>query len=635
MLRVLTPLGPDGVRRWAGTAGRCGVAVAAAVRHRTPEDRAEAEPAGSANGPIVVVGDLRIDNRDELAGALGLADAHAVPDSAFVVAAYERWGEDLLSRLLGDFAVAIVDRRRGGVLLARDHVGNFPLTVHERPGVVAFASNALALTGLDGVGHSLDARRAAEVLALVYASESTFVEGVRWLEPGAAMWVDHSSVRSWSWWTPDPHAIVDLGSPEAHERELREAFDRSVAARLRSVGQVGASTSGGLDSSSAAATAARLLAPTPLPTYTSSPPVEWSGGKRPGWDQDESGLVRKLAELHPNMEPSFVHVSAGESLFDLHERLWELGASPLRNPTNLLWLNVIHERAGARGVTALLTGARGNLYFSADGPDWLVALLRRGRLVRTLREMRAWAHVSRGGWYRTARSHLVPPLLPVRLKRMALAAAGKSRDPVRDWVAAVGLQAEVALDLDLPGRLPWLDQRRRVDAHEVALHLTRAGASQADFRSALAAATGAEERDPTSDRRVLEIAMRQPEWVRRHDGIPRAVVRGAMADRLPPEIVHRWVRGEQLPDWLDLMTAARAEVATELEQLEDHPTSRELIDTDRLRRLVDRWPNRTLHTDPVVIRDYKLVLWRALVVSRYLRWFEQRAAAVRLGSAPN
>jgi asparagine synthase (glutamine-hydrolysing) len=632
MLGVLAPLGPDGVGRWAGTAGRCGVAVAAAVRHRTPEDRAEAQPAESADGSIVVVGDLRIDNRDELAGALGLADAPAVPDSAFVLAAYERWGRDLPSRLLGDFAVAIVDRPRGGVLLARDHVGNFPLAVHERPGTLAFASTALALTGLEGVGHSLDVRRAAEVLGLVDGSASTFVEGVRWLGPGAAMWVGDAGVRSWSWWTPDPQAIVDLGSPEAHERELRQAFERSVAVRLRSVGRVGAATSGGLDSSSAAATAAGLLAPEPLPTYTSAPPPGWRGGKVPGWDADESGLVLKLAALHSNMEPSFVHVPAGESPFDLHERLWELGAGPIRNPCNLLWLNAIHERAGARGATTLLTGARGNMYFSADGPDWLVALVRRGRLGTAVREAGAWARVSRRGWYRTVRNLLVYPLLPARLQRLALTVAGKP-DPLREWIGSVALRPEVVRELDLPARVPNLDQHRRVDARAVALYVVQSGANQADGRAALDAATGVEQSDPTSDRRVLEVAMRQPEWVRRHDGIARAVVRGAMADRLPPEIVHRRARGEQLPDWLDVMTAARAEVTSELQQLEDHPASRELIDTDRLRRLVDRWPDRALHTDPAVIRDYRLALWRALVVSRYLRWFERRAASVRLGAS--
>ena len=66
-----------------------------------------------------------------------------------------------------------------------------------------------------------------------------------------------------------------------------------------------------------------------------------------------------------------------------------------------------------------------------------------------------------------------------------------------------------------------------------------------------------------------------------------------MADRLPPEIVHRTRRGEQLPDWLDVMTAARPELARELEELEEHRRRGELIDAARLRRLIDRWPDRT------------------------------------------
>jgi hypothetical protein len=42
---------------------------------------------------------------------------------------------------------------------------------------------------------------------------------------------------------------------------------------------------------------------------------------------------------------------------------------------------------------------------------------------------------------------------------------------------------------------------------------------------------------------------------------------------------------------------------------------------------MDRWPERTTRADPVVVRDYRLALLRALLVSRYLRWFERRGAA--------
>jgi asparagine synthase (glutamine-hydrolysing) len=623
VMSTLGPLGRDGGGSWAGTAGGCGVAVAAALRHATPEDTVDRQPAESADGSLVLVADLRLDNRDELAGALSLADAPTVPDSAFVLAAYERWGDDALDRLQGEFALALVDRRRGGVLLARDHVGSRPLVIHERRGVTAFASNALALTGLEGVGHTLDARRAAEVFGLVYVSERTFVEGVRAVPAATAVWISDAGARRWRWWRPDPTAIVDLGSAEAHERELRDALDGAVGPRLRSLRAVAAGTSGGLDSTSAAATAARLLAPDPLPTYTSAPPSGWDGPARPDWDADESPLVRKLADLHPNMAPRFVHLNPGGSLFDRHEAFWELGAGPVRNPCNFLWMHAILERARADGVGTLLSGARGNMAFSADGPGWLVSLLRSGRGRAAFREAVAWSRLPGNGAYRTVRNGLVYAAMPVGGRRIVHRLTGK--DLPRLWAMSTALRPAVAAELDLPAMVPALRDPRGAEARELALWVVQAGASNADTQAAAAGLTGVEERDPTVDRRVLEVAMRQPEHVRRHDGTARAVVRGAMADRLPPEILHRTRRGEQLPDWLDLMTASRDEIRGELDQLTEHETSRALVDTDRLRRLVDNWPDRSARNQTNVIRDYRLALLRALVISRYLRWFERRA----------
>jgi len=628
MMRALAPLGPDGGGIWAGTAGRCGVAVGGALRRSTPEDSAERQPASSADGSLILAGDLRLDNRDELAAALGLADERSVPDGAFVLAAYERWGEALPERILGDFALAIVDRRRGGVLLARDHVGMRPLVVHQRPGVVAFASTAHALTAFDGVGHALDVRRVVEVLALALNSERTFVDGVRWLPPAGALWVDPSGTREWDWWNADPHEIVDLGSAAAHERELREGLERAVAARLRSAGPVGAMTSGGLDSPSVTATAALQLAPRALPTYTSAPPPGWNAGERPGWDADESALVTALADLHPNMTPSFVHVRPGEDLFAMHEPLWELGAGPVRNPCNWLWYHAIETRAAGDGVTTILTGGRGNLFFSSDGPEWLASLLRAGRPVAALREAAKWGRASGDGLLRTLRNRLVFPLLPAPVQRLARRATGRP-DPAQDWIAHSALRPEVAAELDLPRLKPIVDERR--DTREVELHTMQAAATQADTFTAMSALTGVEERGPTDDRRVIEAAMRQPEWVRRHDGIGRAVARGAMSDRLPAAIAQRDRRGEQLPDWLEVMTAARPQLERELEELDDHPTSRQLIDTERLHRLMGRWPDRSQRADPAVVRDYRVALLRALFISRYLRWFERRASRAASG----
>jgi asparagine synthase (glutamine-hydrolysing) len=608
------------------------VAVAAVLRHRTPEDAADRQPAQSNDGSLLLVGDMRIDNRADLARALGIADRSSVPDSAFVLAAYDRWGEAMLDRLFGDFALAVVDRRRGGVLLARDHVGASPLVVHERPGAVAFASTALALTGLKGVGHALDTLGAAEYLAVGICSERTFVEGVRRVPPATALWIDASGVRRWKWWDPDPTKTVDLGSPGAHERDLRGALDDAVAARLRSTGDLGALMSGGLDSTSVAATAATMLAPHEIRTYTAAPPAGWDVGKRPGWDADESALVRALAELHPNMSPRFLNVSPGATLLGGHEELWELGAGPTRNPCNWLWMYAARRTAAAEGVTTLLTGHRGNFHFSADGSDWLAELVRAGRIATAAREAVAWRRASGQSAYRVLRTHFVSPLLPPGVSRWLRKILGR-KTPRDEWIAMAAVRPEVHAALDLARLNPLLDKSLPQRVAELA-SLQGGFAEQAETGLVAAALTGVEFRDATGDRRILEVALRQPEWTRRHDGIARAVARGAMADRLPPAIVARTRRGEQLPNWLDVMTAARGELVAELEELRGHPLSRQLIDTDRLRALVDHWPDRAARADPLVVRDYRLALLRALMVGRYLRWFETRSKSARSATVP-
>lgn len=624
VIDALAPLGTDGREAWSGSCGRCGVAVAALLRQRTPEDRFDRQPAVAAGGELLLVGDLRLDNRAELAAALGLRDDRDVPDSHYALAAYERWETAFLDRIVGAFALAVVDRRRGGVLVARDHFGFQPLAVHRRPGVLAFASNAPALARLEGVDGSLDLQRMREILALAYISRRTVVRGVATVPPGGALWADASGVREWAWWRPDPHAIDDADFEEAHARRLREALDAAVAARLRSVAPVAAMTSGGLDSPSVSATAAVLTAPEPLRTYTSIPPRGWSGASPRNWDADESALVRDLASRHPNIRPTFVTVEPGGSLLDLHQRLWELGAAPVRNPCNSIWQYAIFERAGADGARALLAGARGNYFFSADGPEWLAELLRRGRPVRFLRELAAWTRRTGASPGRALRQHVVSPLAPVAVKRLRPFAARRP-DPVEAWLRASALRPEAASELDLPTHLPWLDESRRQDARGIALTAAGTTAAQADAGAAIEALWGVERRDPTGDRRVVEAAIAQPEWVRRRGGVTRAVARAAMADRLPPSIVARTRRGEQLPDWLDHMTAARPELAAELDALSEHGPSRELIDVGRLRALVADWPERRRNADPRVVADYRFALLRGLLVGRYMRWFEDRA----------
>lgn len=545
-------------------------------------------------------------------------------DPQLILEAYTRWGEGCLDHLSGEFAFAIADTRRGGVLIARDQIGMRPLQVHRRRGVVAFATTALSMCALEGVGHELDRVRVAEWLALRLHTERTFVNGVTVLPPGHCAWVDAEGLRLRWYWNLDPDRIVELGSPQAYAAELRETFDSAVERRLPAGRPVGVMLSGGLDSTSVAATAARLRPSDIIRTYTAAPPPEWRGPTAPNFDADETPLVRELATWHPNLQPAFISGDRG-SLLSSHDARFAAGSPPPRNPCNELWMSEAHRRAGADGVETLLTGARGNAFFSGDDQFWLAALLSRGRFGALGHEIAALAASTGSSRGRAAGRQAALQLLPPGIHRARLV--------VRDRQA--GISAKVELRFAGPGTEALVRQHNRTirpasgrSIREEALRLVMSSGLIAESGAVRDALAGVRRSDPTGDIRVIALCATQPPWARRREGRTRVVSRDAMADRLPPSIAERTRRGAQLPDWLEQLAGRRQELMDELSAAREHVGCRELLDLDGMDVALRDWPDRArAHAQWArTTQVYRYNLIRALLMSRYLRFFDAHAA---------
>jgi asparagine synthase (glutamine-hydrolysing) len=146
-----------------------------------PEDRFDRAIISGGDGRLALAADVRLDNRDELAGDLGIASAElrTLCDSALLMRALERWDEAAVDRLVGDFAFALWDRGRQRLLLARDFIGRRPLHYHRGRDFFAFASMPKGLHCLPSIPYAPDMASAANFLALVpEAGPSTFFEGL-------------------------------------------------------------------------------------------------------------------------------------------------------------------------------------------------------------------------------------------------------------------------------------------------------------------------------------------------------------------------------------------------------------------------------------------------------------------------
>lgn len=173
-------------------------------------------------------------------------------DTEVIVHLYEEHGKDFVRHLVGQFAIALWDRRRERLLLIRDRAGIRPLFYTTVAGRLYFASEVKSLFTQDIIPRRLDPVALGEVFTFWSTLEPhSLFEGIESLPPGHMLDIEQGHVRSsryWDWEFP-PGKIHTRRSVEEWAEELRELMIDSVRLRLRSDVPVGAYLSGGLDSS--------------------------------------------------------------------------------------------------------------------------------------------------------------------------------------------------------------------------------------------------------------------------------------------------------------------------------------------------------------------------------------------------
>ena len=184
-------------------------------------------------------------------------------DTEVLLAAYEVWGEDCLSRLNGMFAFALHDARRQTVFLARDRAGEKPLFYHLDKGTLHFASELKALMADTSLPRRINPDSLDCYLAMGYVpGERCILEGYNKLPPAHACMFDLSSGKAniWRYWQV-PDLTVDAATVWADELSLVDELERlledSVRRQLVADVPVGVLLSGGVDSSLITAMAVR------------------------------------------------------------------------------------------------------------------------------------------------------------------------------------------------------------------------------------------------------------------------------------------------------------------------------------------------------------------------------------------
>jgi asparagine synthase (glutamine-hydrolysing) len=617
---VLRQYGPDQSDVFADA----NIGLVHALMRMTPEDRFDRQPCTGASSALIVA-DVRLDNRDEIISGAGVSRAQAAAwsDSRVLLAAWEKFGDDVWPLLRGPFAAAIWDPRTRALTLARDHLGLNTLMWHQSASFFAFASMPNGLFAFEDVPRELNEEKFADFMVLNHAvHETTIYRKIFRVPPTHVMHVPaQGTVRQHRYWSPADSKAIRFASDEAYADGLRDRLDAAVRRQMRGAHPVGVLLSGGLDSSSVAALAAGALAEKNqrLAAFTGVPRQGFTGQLAAGQYADETPYVEEIRKAIPNIDVNYVRNDAGDDFAEL-ERVFIAVGGPVRNPTNLEWTLKLLRLAHAQGRRILLGGFFGNCTISWNGWSQAASHLMRGRMLTAYRQWRLFYKCTPYSQWVAFRKLFLEPLLPERLGVWA----DQRRRPGRiaPW------QDHAAIDPGFAAAM-GVDSRARKTGHDFLYRMRRDERLRAlaevdyagDWRAGEKAITGVEIRDPTADIDVVSYCFGIPPEQFLVEGIDRSLIRRAMWGRLPDMVLTNRSNGVQAADWHERLELRRGALARQLAEISTSPLARRIIDLPRLERALTNWPTGGWQTAPV-FQEYNLALTRGLAGGRFLRWLE-------------
>lgn len=296
-------------------------------------------------------------NREELESRL---HTPGLTDSELVLAAYHRWGDRVLDELKGVYTFVIGDVGRRRVLCARDRVGLHPLFYADAGGELLLSSSITALLGDPRVSNEIDRAALAGHLAHHWPDrDETYFSAIRRIPAGHVLVGGPDGRRINRYWSPVPDD-EEITWVDADELEQFDELLTTAVTRHLRLGRAGIFLSGGLDSVSVAAFAAKASRDT-----GGQPPLALSLGF-PHPASNEEAIQRAVAaDLDlPQVLVPLQEAAGPDGLFGaIFER--EPRPAPLLN----LWLAAYTSLAAQgrdQGCRVILSGAGGDEWLTVS-----------------------------------------------------------------------------------------------------------------------------------------------------------------------------------------------------------------------------------------------------------------------------
>jgi asparagine synthase (glutamine-hydrolysing) len=527
-------------------------------------------------------------------------------DTEVIVHLYEEVGEDCFAQLRGMFAIALWDRQRRQMVLARDRIGKKPLFYRHDRARLIFGSELKAVVAANCSALDMDATALSDYFTFLYIpAPKCIYEQVRKVPAAHYIVFSEHGARQQAYWDISFSHVEQKGEEEWSE-SIRHFLLEAVRVRLMSEVPLGSFLSGGADSAAVVACMAQLL-DRPVDTCTV------------GFDEERFSEARYARTLAHHVGTNHHETVVRPNATDVVERLAWHYDEPFADSSAVPTYYV--SKAARERVTVALSGDGGDENFAGykryayDVADNLL----RSRFPPSFRSN---VFGPLGQWYPA-------------LERSPRVFRGKSflqrlgQDPLEGYLARVAIPAlirESLLSDDLQKVLHGYDpleqfreHYRRADTEDllsrvqyldVKTYLTDDVCVKVDRASM---AVSLEVRAPLLDHRFMELVARIPSSLKLRNGVGKHIFKKSIGEMLPEGFLKRPKQGFGVPvaEWF------RGELREQAQEVLFEPD--DLLNVKYLRRLWDRHQQQ--------VQDHSAILWGVFMFRQWQRTFQHRCNA--------
>jgi asparagine synthase (glutamine-hydrolysing) len=595
MAQAMEHRGPDDEGIYVSPQGHVGFANRRlAIRDLSPAGHM---PMVAETGNVIITYNGEVYNADELRVELEQAgfEFHSQSDTEVILKGYICWGNDIVPRLRGMFAFAILDARTGlnetpSVLIARDHLGVKPIYYWQSADILIFASEIKSLLACGLISREIDsAGLVGYLLTGSVPNPLTIYASVKSLEPSTYLVVNTEpslSITPTTYWSLPVDTVPVTNRNDAVEAS-KILLAEAVRIRLVSDVPLGAFLSGGLDSSSVVA----------LMRQATSGPIRTCSMVFEETEYSEALYARAVAE-HVGAEHFERVITFNDVMHEFDSFLHALD-QPSIDGINTYFVS---QTARQAGLTVALSGLGGDELFGGYPNTF-------GDVPRVYSALNALKRIPAGA----AMAQIAVRMLP------AHARWGRVQDALSRpaSLASAYMTRRGLFSLNeakaLVGRSVWEEARKRFDPINLISRVADAGqtaedafswVSRAELRTythhqllrdtdVMSMAHSLEVRVPFLDRELVSAVLRMPTSVKQsRDKRPKPLLAQAMQGLLPEQVLQRRDKqGFTFPFavWLrnGLASKTRAAIA--------QASSAGLIDAEAASTIYDQFQRGRIH----------------------------------------